>query len=127
MHSKYADLSNVVSDIITILTCGVEVEASISLVRDFIGWEQSQITGEIFQERVVVRQCTRAKNGILVGNCVAFDLAETDNDFQLKNEVEIKKFHRMAKVHDFLEMCQGIQNQWATQKDFRTETCKWEL
>jgi len=38
---------------------------------------------------------------------------------EMKREVEEKKLHRMAKVHDFLEMWQGSQNLRATQKESR--------
>jgi len=67
MHSKYADLSNVASDIFSIIPHGVGVEASFSLGRDVIGWRQSKTTGEILWEKVVVRQYARANNGILAG------------------------------------------------------------
>jgi len=39
-HSKYADLSNVVHGIFSIIPHGVGVEASFSLGRDVIGWGQ---------------------------------------------------------------------------------------
>jgi hypothetical protein len=39
----------------------------------------------------------------------------------MKKEAEEKKLHRMAKVHDFLEMWQGSQNLRATQKEFRAQ------
>jgi len=45
----------------------------------------------------------------------------TDNDSELKKEVEERKLHRMAKVHDFLEMWQGSQNLCATQKESRAQ------
>jgi hypothetical protein len=35
----------------------------------------------------------------------------------MKKEVEERKLHRMAKLHDFLEMWQGSQNLLATQKE----------
>lgn len=34
----------------------------------------------------------------------------------MKIEAEETKWHRMAKVHDFLEIWQGSQNLYATQK-----------
>jgi len=37
----------------------------------------------------------------------------------MKKEVEERKLHRMAKVHNFLEMWQGSQNLRATQKESR--------
>jgi len=55
MHSKYADLSNVVRDIFYIIPHGVGVEASFSLGQDVIGWTQSKPTGETIREKVVVR------------------------------------------------------------------------
>jgi len=39
----------------------------------------------------------------------------------MKNEAEERKFHRMAKVHNFLEMWQGSQNLCATQKESRAQ------
>jgi len=39
----------------------------------------------------------------------------------MKKEAEETKLHRMAKVHDFLEMWQGSQNLHATQKEDRTQ------
>jgi hypothetical protein len=42
----------------------------------------------------------------------------TENNSEMKKEAEERKFHRLAKVHDFLEMTQGSQNLRATQKEF---------
>jgi len=39
----------------------------------------------------------------------------------MKREAEEQKLHRMAKVHDFLEMWQGSQNLRATQKESRAQ------
>jgi hypothetical protein len=36
---------------------------------------------------------------------------------EMKTEVEEKKLPRMAKVHDFLEIWQGGQTLYATQKE----------
>jgi hypothetical protein len=33
-----------------------------------------------------------------------------ENDSEMKQETEERKWHRMAKVHDILEMWQGSQN-----------------
>jgi hypothetical protein len=35
----------------------------------------------------------------------------------MKKVAEESTLHRMAKVHDFFEMCQGSQNRSATQKE----------
>jgi hypothetical protein len=67
-HSNYADLSNVVRDIFSIIPHGVRVKASVSFVQDVIGWRQSQTTGETLREIVVVRQFAGANNGLLAGD-----------------------------------------------------------
>jgi len=120
-HSKYADLSNVARDIFSIIPHGVGVEASFSLGRDVIGWRQSKTTGETLREKVIVRQFARANNGILAGTDPELDTTNTENDLEMKKEAEERKLHRMAKVHDFLEMWQGSQNLRATQKEFRAK------
>jgi hypothetical protein len=94
----------VAHDIFSIIPHGVRVEASFSLGQDVINWRQSKTTGETLRERVVVRQFARAINGILAGTDAELDTIYTDNDSERKNEAEESKLHRMAKVHDFLEM-----------------------
>jgi len=113
-HSKYADLSNVARDIFFIIPHGVGVEASFSLGRDVIGWRQSKTTGKTLREKVVVRQFARANNGILAGTGRELDTPHTENDSEMKKEAEERKLHRMAKVHNFLEVWQGSQNLHAT-------------
>ena len=108
-------------DIVSILPHGVGVEASLSLGRDVIGWRQSITTGKTLQEKVVVRQYARANNGILAGDDPVLDRSESDNDLELKGDAEEKKLHRMAKVHDFLEMWQGSQNLRTTQMESRAQ------
>jgi hypothetical protein len=41
----------------------------------------------------------------------------TENDSEIKKEAEERKLHRMAKVHNFLEIWQGSQNVCTTQKE----------
>ena len=53
----------------------------------------------------------------MAGDCTALDTADTENNLELKKEVEERKLHRMAKVHNFLEMWQGSYNLSATQKE----------
>jgi len=120
-HSKYADLSNVACDIFSIRPHGVGVEASFSLGRDVIGWRQSKTTGETLREKVIVTQFARANNGNLAGTDPELDTLNTENNSEMKKEAEERKLHRMAKVHDFLEMWQGSQNLCATQKESRTQ------
>jgi len=118
-YSKYADLSNVVHDILSIIPYGVRVEASFSLGRDVIGSKQSKPTGETLREIVFVRLFTRANKGILAGYHRVTNTMNTENDSEMKAEVDERKFQWLAKVHDFLEMWQGSQNQHATQKESR--------
>jgi len=44
-------------------------------------------------------------------------MAETENHLEMKREAEDRELHRMAKVHDFLEIWQGSQNLHATQNE----------
>jgi len=104
----------VARDIFSIIPHGVGVEASFSLGRDVIGWRLSKTTGETLRENVVVRQFARANNGILAGTDPELDTMNTENDSEMKKEAEEQKLHRMAKVHDLLEMWQGSQNLHAT-------------
>jgi len=120
-HSKYADLSDVARDIFSIIPHGVGVEASFSLGRDVIGWRQSKTTGETLREQVEVRQFARANSGSLAGDDPVLDPDSTDNDMEMKREAEEKKLHRMAKVHNILEMWQGSQTLRATQKESRAQ------
>jgi len=46
-HSKYTDLYNVASEIVSIIPHHTGVEATSSIGRDDIGWRQSITTGEI--------------------------------------------------------------------------------
>jgi len=43
----------------------------------------------------------------LAGAYPELDTTNTENDSEMKEEVEERKLHRMAKVHDFLEMWLG--------------------
>jgi hypothetical protein len=95
------------------------MEASFSLGRDVIWWRQSKTTGNTLRKKVVVRQFARANSGLLAGDGPVLDPDSTDNDMEMKREAEEKKLHRMAKVHDFLEMWQGSQTLRATQKESR--------
>jgi len=74
-------------------------------------------TGEMIEQKVVVRQLTTANNWILVGVCASLDTAETDNELELQNEAAERKLHRMAKVHDYLGMWQGSQSLRATRPE----------
>jgi hypothetical protein len=118
-HSKYADLSNVACDIFSIMPHGVRVEASFSLRQDVLGWRQSTMTGETLREKVFVRQFAQANNWILAGTDPELDTTNTEDDFEMIKGAYERKLHRMAKVHDFLEMWQGSQILRTTQKESR--------
>jgi len=45
----------------------------------------------------------------------------TENNSEMKKEVEESILHSMAKVHDFMGMWQGSQNLHATQKQSRAQ------
>jgi len=117
-YSKYADLSNVSRNIFSVTSHGVGVEASFSLGRDVIGWRQSKTTGKILRIKVIVRQLVRANNEILAGTDPELDNVNTGSNSEMKKEAEERNLHRMANVHNFLEMWQGSQNLRATQKEF---------
>jgi len=120
-HSMYADLSDVAHDILLFIPQNVGVEDSFSLGRDVIGWRQSRNIGDSLRKNVVVRQFAWANIWLLGGGDPVLDANSTDNDMEMKREAEEKKLQRMAKVHNVLEMWQGSQNLWATQKESRTQ------
>jgi hypothetical protein len=106
-YSKYAHLSNVARDRFCIKIHGIGVEASFSLGQDAFGWWQSKTTGETLREKVIVRKFARVNNWIWAGIDPELDSTNTENDSEMKKEAEERKLHRMAKVHDFLEMWQA--------------------
>jgi len=112
----------VVLNIFSTIPHGVGVGASFSHRRDVIGWRQSKTTGVTLCEKVVVRQYARANNGQLAGTDPELDTTNTENDSEMKKEAEERKFHRMDKVHHFLDMWQGRQNLWATKKESPAHT-----
>jgi len=97
------------------------MEASLSLGRDGIGWRQSKTTVKTLQKKVVLRQCTRANNGIFADTDPALDTTNTENNSEMKKGAEESKLPRMAVVHYFLEMWQGSQNLSAAQTESRAQ------
>jgi len=121
MHLKYANLSNVSRNIFSITPNGIGVEAWLSPVRDGIGWRQSQTTGDTFRQNIAVRQFARANHGMLAGTGRELDTPHPENDSEMKKDAEERTLHRMAKVHDLLDMWQGSHNLRATQRESRTQ------
>jgi len=117
MHSKYADLSNIAHDIFSNKPHRVGLEASFSLARDVMCWRQSNPTATTHCETVIVRQFARTINGISACYDPAFDMTNTKHNTEMKSVVEDRTLHRMAKVHDVVEMWQGSQNLCVTQNE----------
>jgi len=57
----------------------------------------------------------------LAGDDPVLDRSESDNDLELKREAEANKLHRLAKVHDIVEMWQASQILRTTQKESRAQ------
>ena len=97
-------------DKIFIIPHSVGVEPCVSLGQHVIGWRQLQTTGDSLCEIVIGRQLAQANNGLLAGGGPGFDRSSTENDMEMNREMEEKKLHRTAKVHNLLGMWQGSQN-----------------
>jgi hypothetical protein len=108
---------NVACNILSIIPhCGA-VELSNSVVQEVIGWKQSKSTGETLCKTAIVRQFARANTGIMAGNDTALHTTDIENDVERKKDADERSMHRMAMVHDFLEMRQGNQNLHAILKE----------
>jgi len=120
-YSNYAYIFIVARDIFPIIPHGVGVEASVSFGCHGFGCRQSQTTGKTLCEEVVERQIARANNTILDGAVRLLDTSKKENDREMNQEAEEKKFHSTPKVHDILEMWQGSQNIPAAQRETRAQ------
>jgi hypothetical protein len=89
------------------------------LGRDIIGWRHSKTTHEALCGQLVVWQFTPAINESLAGDDPVLHKTNSEHHMEMKREVEEQKLHRVAKIHDFLEMGQGSHNLQATQKESR--------
>ena len=78
-------------DIFTIIPHAVGVEARFSFGRGIIGWRQSKTTGETIRKKVVVRHFARANDRILAGSNPVSDMTNTENDSEMKKNVEESK------------------------------------
>jgi hypothetical protein len=58
----------------------------------------------MLQEKIVVRLSALGYHGILTSDCAASNNTETENDLESNNDAEDKTLHRIARVHDILEM-----------------------
>jgi len=121
-HSKYTDLSHVARDIFSITTHGVEVGATLSFGWDLIGQRQLKTTCENLRENVIGMQFTQHNNRTLAGDNPTLDMTTTENNMEIKRVAEERKLHRMAKVHNFLEMWQCSQNLHPTWKESWTQS-----
>jgi uncharacterized sporulation protein YeaH/YhbH (DUF444 family) len=57
----------------------------------------------------------------LAGTNPELDTKNTENDSEMKKEMDERKLHRMAKVYNFVEMWQHSQNLRATQIECRAQ------
>ena len=122
MQATYDDLSNEARNILFIIPHGVAVETSFTLTRDVIGWRQWKTTGKTVHVKVVVRQFAGVNIWMMLDDDSAFDMTNTENNLEIMREAEERKLHRMAMVHNFLEMWQGSRNLRATQKKSPAQT-----
>jgi hypothetical protein len=88
MQSKYAYLSNVGQDIVSIKPLIVEVEVCVSPGRDAISWSQSIATGETLHEKLVIKQFAQFKDGIWAGDNPALGTTNPENDSAIMKEAE---------------------------------------
>jgi hypothetical protein len=65
----------------------------------------------------VVTPFARANRGMIAGADPELYTLNTENDLEMKNEVEERTLPRIAKVHDILEMWQDSQNPRDMQKE----------
>jgi hypothetical protein len=84
MHSKYANVSIVACDRVTIIQSGVGVKASISLSQDLISGRLSKTTSKTLHKCVVAQQFGQANNGIFAGNDLALHTTNTENVLEMK-------------------------------------------
>jgi len=112
---------NVAPSIFSIIPDGVRVEAIISLCQDGIGKRQSCTTGVTPREKFVKIQFTWANHAMLAGHDPTLDRANTENESRMKYHAVEWTLHRMANVHDILEMWQGSQNLRAAHKESRDQ------
>jgi len=89
MHTQYTVLHNRALDLFSIILHSDRVEDSFSLHWDVIGWRQSKTTDETLPEKVVVRQIVWSNIGIKVGADPELDTMNTENDSEMKKQVEV--------------------------------------
>jgi len=85
------------------------------------GGRQSKTTVMTHCEKVIVSQFAEANPRIAAGDDPLFDTTNTENDSEMNKEAKERKFHRMAKVHNILEMWEYRQNLSATWKESCTQ------
>jgi hypothetical protein len=86
------------------------VETTLFLAQDVISYRQSITAGDTRCKEVIARRSHQVTNGLLAGDDSELNMTNTDNDLEIQREVEQKILHRMAKVHDVMEMQQGSKN-----------------
>jgi len=104
-HTKFTNLSHVIRDIFCFTPPGVILECSLSLGRDVFCIRQSNTAGKTFREKAIVRQFAQPNNSIFAGDDPVLDTTKTENDSEMRKEVEETKLFRMAKVTTTFRRC----------------------
>ena len=87
-RSPITQISSVARHIFSIIPDGVGVEARFFHAQDVIAWRQSKTTGVTLRGNVVARKFAWANNRTLAGTDPDFDTMNTENDLEIKKEVE---------------------------------------
>jgi len=103
----HADLSNLASDILSIIPHGVVLEASVSLGPDIMSWRHTKSNGAIFRDTVIATKLDSAIETRFAGDSTVCEAGQPQNDFEFKREGEETKLNKIARVEDVLEMWSG--------------------
>jgi len=103
-QSKYTDHSNMACNKFLFIPHCVGVVPSLSLGSDVISRRHLKTTGETLRNKFIVILFAWAKNRISAGDNTTLGMTESENAFEMKRYAEERKLHRMAKVHEFLDM-----------------------
>jgi len=125
-YSKYADISNVARNILSIIPHAFAVETSSSLEWHQIEWKRSKTTGKTICKKVVVRQFTGANNRIQAGDDPALDTTRTGNTLERKTEAEKRMLHWMAMLHDFWRCGRVAKTYVLHRRNLVLKTSRWQ-
>jgi hypothetical protein len=81
-------------------------------------------TSETLRKTVIVRQFGEGNNWILAGVDPELDARNIQNASEMKNEAEQLTLHRMATVHNFLDMWRGSQSNVLPRRNITLKTSR---